>query len=238
MKYLAVLYIAFILLLPNSAHAQRPDEVTLSTHNLCPYGCYNDIDFFDGYAVRVVRYAFNRMEIPLKIKVVPWSRAQYMAETGLSDGFFAASRNADRDSTGVMSTPVAEQKWTWYLLNNSPLDPAADDFKQAATVSSFHGANMLKWLQENGYNVFAPPTDTEALARMLLANRFDAILANNLVMDEIIRRDGLKSKLKSHTLKNKPLGVYFSNRFVKENPGFVDEFNKFVLEYRSRYEEQ
>lgn len=221
-----------------NAHAENPAIVILATHDLCPYGCYDENGKFSGIAVSVVRYACEAMNVQLEIIVTPWNRAQHLAKIGHADGFFAGSQNAERDKDGVMSAIIAEQKWNWYLLKDSPLDPTTENFKETARVASFHGANMQKWLKANGYNVTANPYDTDGLVKMLLARRLDAILATNLVAEVIIRRDGLQEMLKTCTLRNKPLGVYFSNRFVQAHPGFVDEFNRHVMKFRANYKVQ
>lgn len=212
--------------------AEQPTVIRLSTHNLCPYGCYTEDGRFDGYAIRVIRYALEKMDVRLELVVVPWERAQYLARIGDVDGFFAASQNADRDSRGTMSAIIAEQKWNWYLLKSNPLDPTDPEFKRKARVSSFIGANMLKWLQKNDYTVSSPPRTTDDLLSMLLFKRFDAALANNLVMDNLLEKRNLAYLLKVYTLKNKPLGVYFSNDFLDEYPEFLDEFNERVKEYK------
>ncbi|WP_147819066.1 substrate-binding periplasmic protein [Salidesulfovibrio onnuriiensis] len=233
MRYtLAALLLLLALAFPGAALSQGPRSVVLATHNLCPYGCYDEKGTFDGSAVQAVRHAFQQMNIPVSIVVVPWQQAQQMARKGQADGFFAASQNSRRDSEGIMSAVIADQKWNWYLLRESRLDPASPDFKGQAKVGGFSGANMLKWLQDNNYNVVGTPPNTEGLADMLLAQRLDAILANNKVMDEIVRKRQLHGVFRSVTLLDKPLGVYFSNRFLLQYPDFLKEFNKHVLEYR------
>lgn len=221
-------------MLVTPCYAWKPDTVKLSTHNLCPYGCYAKDGSFNGNAVRVVRYALRQMGVRLDLVVVPWERAQFMASIGEVDGFFAASKSEKRDAEGVMSAVIAEQKWNWYLPINSLMDPENPDFKNRARVTSFIGANMLKWLRKNDYNVAPPPPTTEDLVNMLIFRRFDAALANNLVMDKILERRGLDATFKSYTLKNKPLGVYFTNAFVNTYPDFLEVFNKHVETYRTR----
>lgn len=210
------------------------EEITLTTHNLCPYGCYDANGNFDGHAVRVVRYALKKMGVGLNLVVVPWKRAQNMVYFGEADGFFAASNNAERDKRGVMSATIAEQTWTWYLLKDNPLDPGLPNFKKKARVTSFVGANMLTWLKENSYNVVSPPPTTDCLADMLLAGRFDAMLGNDQVMKAIMQDQCSQELIRSHKLMEKPLGVVFSNQFVADHPGFVEKFNQAVKEYRKR----
>ncbi len=92
---------------------------------------------------------------------------------------------------------------------------------------------MLKWLKENNYNIRGNPKNSNLLVKMLLKKRFDAILANNMETEEIIKNEKLEGKFKVVTLKDKPLGVYFSKTFLEKNPYFLKKFNKYVNEFRS-----
>ncbi|WP_299380985.1 hypothetical protein [uncultured Kiloniella sp.] len=134
-----------------------------------------------------------------------------------------------------MTKAIAEQTWTWYLRKGSSLDPQSNDFKKNANVSSFLGANMHKWLIANDYNVSnTPATDTKSLLRMLLSDRFEAVLANELVMDRLLHKTDQLEHVRKVDLKNKPLGVYFSNRFLLHNPGFIERFNEEVTPCRKK----
>ncbi len=225
-----IIMLALLIALPLTALAQTK-QITLTTHNLCPYGCYDEDDVFDGCALRVVGYSLKKMGVELNLVVVPWIRAQRMANDEKVDGYFAASQSEERDRNGVRSSVVAEQRWNWYMLRNNTLDPSGADFKENATVAAFRGSNMLKWLKDRDYNVTASPPTTEQLLNMLLLGRFDAMLANDMVMTDKIMKRNLHGRFKVMTLISKPLGVYFSNAFLKKNPDFLDKFNKNVEEY-------
>ena len=198
---------------PFSVSAQIK-QVTLATQNLCPYGCYDENKNFDGCAVQVVKYALNKMNVGLKLVVAPWIRAQLMVNEGKADGFFAASQSEERDQNGVQSALIAEQRWNWYMLRENPKDPRTDDFKEKANVASFRGTNMLKWLRANKYSVIASPPTSEQLLYMLMIKRFDAMLANDMVMTDKIAKQNLQGRFKVVPLLSKPLGVYFSNKFL------------------------
>ncbi|MBI9111280.1 ABC transporter substrate-binding protein [Maridesulfovibrio ferrireducens] len=231
MKTSTFLIIIILIFSSTCTATAQPAKITLATHNLCPYGCYDENGIFDGCAVRVVKYAFNKMNIKLNIVVVPWIRAQRLAKDGKVDGFFAASKSEDRDQYGVQSAIIAEQRWNWYMLQENPLDPASEHFKKRATVASFRGSNMLKWLKANNYNATSSPPTTEHLLNMLLLKRFDAMLANDMVMTDKILKHNIHNRLKIITLLSKPLGVYFSKNFINENPDFLSQFNKHVEKY-------
>ncbi|NRA22713.1 MAG: transporter substrate-binding domain-containing protein [Oceanospirillaceae bacterium] len=217
------------------------EKVRLATHNLCPYGCYQDKDTsasmpklrFSGIAVDVVQCSLKKMSVQLEISVLPWKRAEKAASVGAVDGFFAASKNAVRDKFGTMSAIIAEQKWQWFLLNENPLDPQQLSFKHNATVSGFIGSNMLFWLKTNNYQVAATAIDTKILLKLLLRKRVDAVLANNYVMQGLLTEHNLVAKVKIYTLKNKPLAVYFGKSFLSKHPSFLTEFNANVNRCRS-----
>lgn len=200
----------------------------LTTHELPPYS-YRDADQrLRGLAVEVVECALTRMAVPYSIKVTAWARAQKLVKDGMADGFFAGSRNAERDAYAVQSAIIAEQQWRWYLLADNPGDPSTEGFRQQAKVSSFIGANMLDWLKDNHYRVVPPPKDNDGLLKMLQAKRLDAILANHLVMQQRMQQQGLENKIRSSVLKDKPLAVYFAKSFTNAHPDFLERFNQHV----------
>lgn len=242
-SYIKILMLAVFYCFCQSAIAQEVTRpIILATHNLCPYGCFategpgladakrtkQDLSQFNGTAVDAVRCVFDKMDTPLTLKVVPWARAQNMAINGQADGFFAASSNEKRDQQGVKTDTIANQTWQWYLLLDNPLSAKQIDFKTVARVAGFYGSNMLHWLEQENYNVVSRPRNTEDLLNVLLLKRVDAVLANDQVMTALIRSYKTPIKLKAYASKDKPLGVYFSNNFVKQQPNFVDKFNSFL----------
>jgi len=221
-----------LICVPLVCHATGT-QLRLTTHELPPYSFREGTDQrLRGVAVEVVDCALSRIGRPYEVQVVPWARAQKLVQNGEADGFFAASRNTERDAYGVQSAIIADQQWRWYLMAGNPADPLTAEFRDKATVGSFIGANMLDWLRERGFRVEATPPTTEALLKMLRAGRIDAILANNLVMEQLIREQGLEGRLRSVLQEDKPLGVYFSKAFVARNPGFLERFNEQVAPCR------
>jgi polar amino acid transport system substrate-binding protein len=235
---LALAIICLTLIVGGESFALSKEKVILSTHNLYPYGSYpaeakNKMiadETFKGVAVDRVRCVFDKMAIPLEIQVVPWRRAQLLVERGMVDGFFAASQNDVRDGFALKTTKIADQKWNWYLLKENPLSPQDPSFKEKATVGGFVGANMLKWMKEQGYNVTAIPKNTEGLLNLLLARRVDAVMANNYVMQALLQQYGVEDQVKIYLNMEKPLFVYFSKDFLKSQPMFIEKFNGFVPE--------
>lgn len=201
----------------------------LLTHDLPPYSFPNEQGEADGLAVRPVQCALEKMGVDFSIQFVPWKRAQSMVQDGVADGFFGASRSAERDAYATLSTTIAPQEWRWFLLADNASDPRSEAFRAHSKVSSFIGANMQEWLQQNGYDAEVVPATNQQLLQMLLAKRLDAILANHLVMTELLRENNAEADVRSVLQLDKPLGVYFSHRALKALPGdFIERFNRAV----------
>lgn len=211
----------------------------MATHNLAPYGSFVDgkvkaiaDDSFQGSAVNVVRCAAKKINYDLDIIVVPWPRAQSYTVSGKVDGFFSASQQDKRDTFATLSEFIADQTWNWYYLKGSSIVPGHANFKSKAKVASFNGSNMLSYIESQGYNIAMRPLNSEKLYQALIKKRIDAAVSNDQVMESLLNKYNTHHLFNIKKLKNKPLGVYFSNEFLSEQPSFLASFNKAVIECR------
>lgn len=223
-KQLLTCAISTLLNSPGLAGA-GPAQLKLGTHELPPYSQQVNGQA-EGLAVQAVRCALRKQGVAVEFVFLPWARAQSAARQGELDGFFAASQSAERDAWAMLSAPIAPQQWRWYLLRESRLDPLSPEFRQQARVSSFLGGNMLSWLRQEGYQLEAAPPRNEQLLQMLLKRRVDAVLANHLVMERLLAEQDASGQIRSVLQQDKPLGVYFSQRFTTAHPNFLPRFNQ------------
>lgn len=222
--------ILFVVLFSSLSIAK--ESIVLATHNLPPYGSYAaDMQVekianeqFKGIAVDRVRCAFAKLDVDLTILVVPWARAQRLAESAKVDGFFAGSQNDYRDSYALRSDIIAEQKWQWYWLKSNPQD--INDLKDGPRIGAFYGSNMSKWLEDNRYPIFIRPNTTEQLVLMLKKRRIDIFIANNLVANELLTEMGMMEDVDTAVVKNKPLYLYMTKRNLTNKPKLVENFNQ------------
>ena len=192
--------------------------VVLATHNLPPYGSYpegSEIrkvagESFTGHAVDRIRCAFKAMKQPLQILVVPWKQAQYLAESGQIDGFFVGSQNKYRDAYAQMSDIIAEQKWQWYWLKSNPIKVNDETLKRQLLIGAFQGANMARWVENQSYPIYSRPRTTEDLLLQLKDNQVDVMIANNLVMNELLEKWSMQAEVETQIAKNKTIRhVYY-----------------------------
>lgn len=219
-----------VLWLAGAAHAL---PVSLLTQQQVPYAMQQADGRQEGLAVAVVQCAFNRLGLGSRIRFIAWRRAQQRVAAGEADGYFPASRNAQRDVTEQWFGPVAPQQWRWYLRRDSRVDPQASGFREHARVGAYAGSNMLAWLQTQHYQVTVSPPEHDQMLDVLLAGRADAVLAANLAMDSLIAQRGAASRVRSTLAQDKPLGLYLSRAYLaRQAPGFALQLQQALQQCR------
>jgi polar amino acid transport system substrate-binding protein len=227
-------FILYLLILSSVTYADKINRpIIITTQNWKPYNYESTNSNIEGIATEILIKTLNNMSVEYSIKIYPWARAQYLVEIGEADAFYSASINEKRNSYAVPSDSLLPQIWYWYLLQDSKLNPSDTKFKKDAKVGALLGSNMLNYIKSNNFNVDAQPTSTKSLTNMLLKKRLDAILVNDLVMKEYFHKQNISEvKFKKFLSKNKPLKVYFSKEFIRENPWFLDKFNETLKKYQ------
>lgn len=202
------------------------EVVRVATHDQAPYGTYGAGGIFDGVAVRVVNCVFKRMNREVSVEVFPWARAQYLAEHSAVDGFFPATIKPERLVWAEASEVIADQKWVWYLLADSKLDPTSAEFKRSAKVGAHLGSNRLKMLEEEKYDVVAKPATDDQLLMMLASGRVEAILGGNLSIGDAMKARKLDPRrFRAVVERDSPLYAYFGRKFLQTDPDFMKRFN-------------
>jgi ABC-type amino acid transport substrate-binding protein len=157
---------------------------------------------------------------------MPWRRAQFEVERGIADGFFAATQTPERDVFAEISAPIAPQIWRWYLTpdNEQKLTDSRD-----LTVGVLAGSAMERFLTESHYTHIQSAPTTENLIKQLKSGRFDAILANERVVEDSMRSLNMSNaNLHSIVQGDHPLGAYFGKTFLAAHDGFLAKFNAMI----------
>ncbi|WP_261856986.1 transporter substrate-binding domain-containing protein [Photobacterium sanguinicancri] len=205
----------------------RPERLLLATQEWRPYQ-YQERGEMKGPGITHLKCVMKVLKQPYQITMTDWDRAQILIEVGEQHGFFLASKNGIRDKYADYSSPVMQQTWSWFSLSDS-IDTKNPMFKKEVMVTALFGSNKWFWLQAQGYRVEKKPRRPTALLELLLSGEVGAVLANDFVMEEAIKKLGVSHRAITTTKVNdKPLGVYFSKKFTKQYPRFIKEFNQAV----------
>lgn len=209
--------------------------IELVTHDIPPYVMLDAAGTpVDGMALRTLQCALQQLGVPYRLRNTPWARGQKSVELGQAAGFFPASRNSERDGWAVYAGPLAPQEWRWYLLKESRWEPSSRLFRDHAVVTAYHGSNMMQWLNNSHYRILGNPLSHDQLLDVLLNQRVDAVLAASLTMDELVRKAGVAGRIRSVSQENRPLGVYFSRKFLAQMPAdFIPRFNARAVQCRA-----
>jgi len=180
-----------------------------------------------GSGIEMMSKIMKEAKIDYKLVFVPtYDRAINEMIEGNADGFCMASQNAKRDEVAVKSNPVLNNKWSWFIPNESKLNPADPSFKTTAKIGTLLNTNTHKWLVDNKYQVTGSPTDHEALIKMLQAKRIDAVfVAEEVFLDALKQQQVDVNKYKIILEQNKPLGIYVSKEYLKKNPETIARIN-------------
>ncbi|MBL4666044.1 MAG: transporter substrate-binding domain-containing protein [Sneathiella sp.] len=207
----------------------------LSTKIYKPYQYYDDVTGdLTGESIEVIKCAFSMIQMSVVFEVVPWKRAQTNVMNGLSDGFFSASRNKDRNKFAQLSTSIADQNWAWYSLKSNKISLEGFPVKKKSRIGAILGSNMTKWVRSENYQITVEVTKSKTLVSMMLLNRIDFFMGNELVVDKILSELENKDLFVKIIERTMPLGIYFSYDFLIRKPDFLPQFNTSVDACRSK----
>ncbi|AKP73171.1 Bacterial extracellular solute-binding protein, family 3 [Piscirickettsia salmonis] len=179
-----------------------------------------------GPVIETLQCIFTHMQQAYDVEVVSWSRAQHYVKVGYADGFFAASHNKTRDQYARLSYPFVDQYWSWFTLKSKTISKKQLESK-SLKVSSWKKSNSQHWLEKNGYNfINYPPQEISHLVNILRAERVAAIFGSNIAIYQYLKRLRVFDQIKEIKVVHKPMGLYMSHRYLKENPEFLRVFNE------------
>lgn len=211
----------------SAQQATGPSRLLLTTQNWAPYQTYQD-GKMQGLALNLVKCALGNMGQPYQITMTGWSDAQLRVHSGTQHGFFVASQTQERDEYATLSAPIAEQKLNWYF--GPGVQAQIDELSKVnLKFSAKFGSSKWFWLKRNGYNVVKQPRDARVLLRLLKQREIDVALEDELVFKTELETAAMpKDYFRSELVEVKQMGVYFSNRFLKNYSGFLEAFNSAV----------
>jgi ABC-type amino acid transport substrate-binding protein len=197
-------------------------RILLDTSSAPPYQIETE-GRITGTAVDTLDCVFRAVGLPSEIRVVPWRRARFNVQNGLAEGLFSAMPFVEMDQYATLSAPLALEKWYWFGLSEQML--YEQSFPLGRRLGGVLGSNQSGWLAERGMALSEEVTSVGQLVSLLETGRIDAFIADIHTVNQYLRDRDPGPLIYSRFEKYTPLGVYFSNDFLRARPDFLARFN-------------
>ena len=226
--------LTLVLVLILGQQSAVADEILrLVVPDFKPYS-YQQNGVIQGAGVDLVADLMAELGLRYELRLVPnYGRAVLEVGSGSADGFFLASKNAERDAIAVFSEPLMINRWSWFLQAGSSLEPTDDSFKQQVQVGTFMHTNTHKWLLKNGYRVSSAVSRVELLPKMLHLGRLDAVfLAEQVFSDSAVLTGIDQAGFKQVVEVAKPFGIYIAKSYLLKHPDFMQRMNRAISQLK------
>lgn len=231
--HLIVIIVLSGLILPLYTHAQPIKVINIAAPEFwCPYAC-NAQAKLQGFAIDITRAAFKTVNIKVNYTNMPYDRALAEAKQGKLDGVVPTFKGEAPD----------------FIYPQQSLSQTQYCFYTAGHPWQFNGINSLKEIEfgvTSGYS-YSPEIDAfilhnkdnqvhvlhgnkipQRMYQMIANERFHALLEDTRLIDFLISKKGIGSKLKrSGCIKTISHGfLALSPRNIKRSKFLSDQFDK------------
>lgn len=211
-----------LLLLGGGAKGEA-EKILLETVEEAPYQVYLQ-GALSGQAVTQLDCIFQHLEFAPVYRVTSPARAHLNLRKARVDGYFSAAPNPDIDRFADLSVPLLVKKWNSYSyapeLLNLPI------WDQRLKIGVISGGNTMAWLDSRGVAPAMQAVSLEQLLELLHKGRVNLIVADEMALQEVLEDHPALPRPLQRFQQFTPLGVYFAKAFLRDNPGFLAEFDR------------
>ncbi len=188
-----------------------------------------------GIFYEIMTEAFHRLDIPLKVELYPWVRAQKIVAEGKADGMVTILTN-ERKPLFFGSDPVLLVCEHIFVNRNNPRIKEIMSIRSLKEIKPFKIVEVIGagWTEENlkGYNITWVPNMDSAF-NMLIKGRADIYMANSFVGAYFIKKKIKKGNAFSEGYKSiitnpYPLKTIAFRLLIRKDSPFariIDDFN-------------
>ena len=188
-----------------------------------------------GIFYQIMVEAFHRLDIPLKVKVYPWARAQKIVADGKADGMITILTK-QRKQFFVASDPILLVSEHIFVNRNNPRIKEIMSIRSLKTLKGYRVVETIGagWTKEKlkGVKIIWVPTMDSAF-KMLIKNRADIFLANGFtgaafLQKKIKEGSSVSEGYKSIITNPYPLRTIAFRLLIRKDSPFVkilDDFN-------------
>jgi polar amino acid transport system substrate-binding protein len=185
--------------LGKGAAAER--NVVLASNEVYPL-LYRDGERLTGFLFDVLTEAARRAGLPAEIKVMPWARCIEETRNGEIDGVFVTFRTPEREPyLAFGAEALMVQRICFFTKRDASI--AYDGRLENLSAYRIGVANKVSYgpafdeaVRTGVLPAIEPANGPESLVRMLMAGRIDLFVLHDLEAIGLLKRLGLKEKVK------------------------------------------
>lgn len=183
MKALSLFFLFLFIVCPPSPGLAQ-EKIPMATGEWAPFTSQQMPD--QGVVTKLVNTIFSRMGAQADVSFYPWNRCYNMVLSGAVWGAFPYSWTDKRAAEVLFSEPISYSDTGWFFLDSPPLEKyeKLEDMK-GLRIGGVAGYFYEEALHKANLHVESAP-DEMSIFRMLLANRVDIVIMNELVARRII----------------------------------------------------
>ncbi|MCJ8299774.1 MAG: transporter substrate-binding domain-containing protein [Pseudomonadales bacterium] len=206
----------WLLLCSTQSTARTLELVTLQYP---PY-IYREDGDIKGIAVQIIRESFRRMQQPIKITLLPWSRAIMRIKNGSADAIFTAYKNPDRETFANYSKGIVmPQIVSLFVLKDSSITwngnfKLLTQYTMGVVRKVSYGKLFDQAVKDHTLGKIQYAGTGEQNMEKLLKGRFDVLVSNKYGALDILKRMGKSNQVKelSPEIQSVPSYIAFSKK--------------------------
>ena len=191
-----------------------------------------------GIFYEIITEAFRRLDIPLKVKVYPWVRAQKIVAYGKADGTVTVLTGS-RKQFFLDSDPILLVCEHIFVNRDNPRIKEIMSIRSLKEIRPFKVVEVIGsgWTKENlkGFNITWVP-DMDSAFNMLIKGRVDIFIANSFTGAAFIKKkikegNSFSEGYKSIITNPYPLKTIAFRLLVRKDSPFakmIDDFNETI----------
>ncbi len=195
-----VLMIGLFLLINQGVPGYAAAPLKLLTMEYPPY-TYTENGDVKGFVTELIHEAFRRMDQPITIQVVPWTRGIKTVKDGDADGLFTVFKNPEREQFLDYSDVLVQETASLFVLQKSSI-VFNGDLKQLSqyrfgVVRGFsYGKKFDSAVKNNIISNIDAAVTAEANVKKLLGIRFDIMVSDRYTMHYLLKDMGFQHAVK------------------------------------------
>ncbi len=215
-------------------------SVTLSSSQIPPYLYQHKDTGVKGGISGILNCMFSNIDYEYRVVFKPQKRGQMEVLKGLSQGAVLESKEVASALNTFLSAPLVLQKWYLYY----PADAPSTSLHPKNNIAIMRGSGAKIWLNlfKNNHENIRDSNIWQSLFRdlnlieinspkqillMLKNKRVSGAIIDEKVFTSVLDDEDIaRTSFQRRFIKYTPLGVLFNQKFLNDNPVFLDEFNQ------------